>query len=136
MTGLLHGPSRMHPPPSPRVSIVDDDASVCRALTRLLRSAGYETHAFLSAEEFLESPDADDPACLILDVHLPGRSGLELQADLVSAQRAIPVVFITAFQDEATRDRALASGALAFLRKPLDAEELLEVVARVVPPGS
>lgn len=112
------------------ISIVDDDRLVREGLTSLLRSAGFASEAFASAEEFLSLAHADDIACLILDVFLPGISGLELQSQLnatVSGHR-VPVVFITARDDEATRQRALKGGAVDLLRKPVRREALLSAV--------
>lgn len=112
------------------ISIVDDDRFVREGLTGLLRSAGFATQAFGSAEEFLSLAHRDDTACVILDVLLPGMSGLELQSQLnatVSNHR-IPVVFITARDDEATRRRALKGGAVDLLCKPVRREPLLKAV--------
>ena len=112
------------------ISIVDDDLLVREGLISLLRSAGFATQAFASAEEFLSLAHRDDIACLILDVRLPGISGLELQSQLtatVSTHRT-PVVFMTARDDEATRQRALKGGAVNFLRKPVRREALLNAV--------
>ena len=112
------------------ISIVDDDRLVREGLTGLIRSAGFATQAFASAEEFLSIAHRDDIACVILDVLLPGMSGLELQSQLnatVSNHR-IPVVFITAHDDEATRQRALKGGAVDLLRKPVRREALLSAV--------
>jgi FixJ family two-component response regulator len=112
------------------ISIVDDDRLVREGLTGLIRSAGFATQAFASAEEFLSSPHRDDTVCLILDVLLPGLSGLELQSQLnatVSNHR-IPVVFITARDDEATHQRALKGGAVYLLRKPVRREALLSAL--------
>ena len=112
------------------ISIVDDDRLVREGLTGLIRSAGFATQAFASAEESLSIAHRDDIACVILDVLLPGMSGLELQSQLnatVSNHR-IPVVFITAHDDEATRQRALKGGAVDLLRKPVRREALLSAV--------
>jgi len=112
------------------ISIVDDDPLVREGLMSLMRSAGFATQAFASAEEFLSLAHCDDIACLILDVRLPGISGLELQSQLnatVSNPR-IPVVFMTAHDDEATRQRALKGGAVDFLCKPVRREALLSAV--------
>ncbi len=117
---------------SPRISIVDDDASVRRALDRLCRSAGYIVESYVSAEAFLEGASANQTDCLILDVHLPGRSGLQLQADLNAAEKHFPVIFITAFDDQQARAQALAAHAVEFLRKPLDSGRLLEVIQRAI----
>src|SRR6201987_3060829 len=112
------------------ISIVDDDPLVREGLISLVRSAGFATQAFASAEEFLSLADHDNIACLILDVRLPGMSGLELQSQLtvtVSNHR-IPVVFKTARDDEPTRQRALKGGAVDFLCKPVRRDALLNAV--------
>jgi FixJ family two-component response regulator len=112
------------------ISIVDDDRLVREGLTGLIRSAGFATQAFSSAEEFLSLAQRDDIACLILDVRLPGISGLELQSQLTAtvSNHRIPVVFMTARDDEATRQRALKGGAVDFLCKPVRREALLKAV--------
>jgi FixJ family two-component response regulator len=112
------------------ISIVDDDRLVREGLISLVRSAGFSTQAFASAEEFLSFANRGDTACLILDVFLPGMSGLELQSQLTAAisSHRIPVVFITAHDDEATRQRALKGGAVDLLRKPVRREALLSAV--------
>jgi two-component system, LuxR family, response regulator FixJ len=112
------------------ISIVDDDPSVRGGLISLMRSAGFATQAFASAEEFLSLAHRDDIACLILDVRLPGISGLELQSQLTAtvSNHRIPVVFMTAHDDEATRQRALKGGAVDFLLKPVRREALLNAV--------
>jgi FixJ family two-component response regulator len=113
------------------VVVVDDDESVRRALARLLCAAGLKVEALGSAEELL-CPGRPMPDCLILDVHLPGLSGLELHERLNAAGPAPPVVFITAYDDEDARRQALAAGAVAFLRKPFEEGELLAAVARAL----
>ena len=112
------------------ISIVDDDRLVREGLISLMRSAGFFTQAFASAEEFLSRANRGDTACLILDVLLPGMSGLELQSQLTAtvSNHRIPVVFITARDDEATRERALKCGAVDLLRKPIRREALLSAV--------
>ena len=112
------------------ISIVDDDLLVREGLISLLRSAGFATQAFASAEEFLSLALRDDIACLILDVRLPGISGLELQSQLTAtvSNHRTPVVFMTARDDEATRQRALKGGAVDFLCKPVRREALLNAV--------
>jgi FixJ family two-component response regulator len=119
----MHSVSRL-------ISIVDDDSLMREGLTSLLRSAGFATQAFASAEEFLSLAHRDDIACLILDVGLPGISGLELQSQLTAtvSNHRTPVVFMTARDDEATRQRALKGGAVDFLRKPVRREALLNAV--------
>ena len=116
----------------PIVSIIDDDESVRRALKRLLCSAGLHAEAFASAEEYLQSAGATPPACLVLDVQLPGLSGLDLQARLDAEGRGVPVVFISAFDDERARDQALRAGAVAFLQKPFEDRSLLDAVGKAL----
>lgn len=110
------------------IAVVDDEAPVRVALRRLLRLADYEVEAFGSGEEFLASLDMRCPACAILDVHLPGLSGLEVQARLRAAHPQIPVVFITASDDRALEDAACGSGGVRLLRKPFSSDQLLEAV--------
>src|SRR6185503_15432703 len=100
------------------IALVDDDLSVRRALPRLLRSAGYQTRAFASAQDLLESRFAESAACLVLDIHLERTSGFELYERLRASGVMIPTIFITAYDDDAIRDRARSLGAVAFLRKP------------------
>ncbi len=114
--------------PKTRVSIVDDDQFVRRALSRLCTSVGYEVAAYESVEAFMESEPTQPSDFLVLDVHLPGRSGLELQSELRRTNRSLPIVFVTAFEDEQARTQAIERGALDFLRKPLDADRLLHVI--------
>ncbi|MFO0902554.1 MAG: response regulator [Pirellulales bacterium] len=112
----------------PTISLVDDDLSVRKALCRLMAVAGYGAVAYESAEAFLAAGAAETSDCVILDVHLPSKSGLELQAELVALRVRRPIVFITAFDDESARAQALQAGAFEFLRKPLDTKRLLEVI--------
>jgi FixJ family two-component response regulator len=112
----------------PTISIVDDDESVREALKSLLESVGYSTKVFASAEEFLRSNNHQETQCLILDIRMPGMSGLELQRRLVAAGFRIPIIFITAHADEEGRAPALREGAVAFLRKPFSEEALLSAV--------
>src|SRR3984885_11496649 len=115
-----------------RISIVDDDASIREALKSLMRSVRFHADAFASAEEFLASERFDDTACLILDVHLPGMSGFELQNQLNIDQRDIPIIFITAHVDEASRQRALKGGAVDFLGKPVRRETLFKAIQSAI----
>jgi FixJ family two-component response regulator len=114
------------------VAVVDDDASVRSALTRLLRACGHEAQAFASGSEFLESVKTKVPDCLVLDVHMPSISGLDVQAALRARDVHVPIVFITAYDDKGLRERALAQGAAAFLRKPLTEQTLLTAIASAV----
>jgi FixJ family two-component response regulator len=114
------------------IAIVDDDHGVNAALGNLLRSVGYAPLAFSSAEAFLACGLADAIDCAIFDVRLTGMSGLELQEHLVSAGIRLPVIFATGCVDAAVEARAMAGGAVAFLRKPVDVDELLDHIARVL----
>lgn len=120
------------PETPPTICIVEDDESVRRALRRLIRSMGLGVEAFATAEEFLQSFAQTLPRCLILDVHLPGLSGLELQRRLHAEGRRVPVVMITAYADDKVREEALLTGAIAFLPKPFEELSLLQAVMRVV----
>jgi FixJ family two-component response regulator len=114
--------------PPRHISIVDDDASIREALKSLMRSVRFNVDAFASAEEFLASERVDDTACLILDVYLPGMNGFELQSHLKTEGRDIPLIFITAHSDEASRQRALKGGAIDFLSKPVRRDTLLKAI--------
>ena len=114
------------------IAIVDDDTSVRKSTRRLVRSLGYRAETFASAEEFLESDQATDTACLILDVRMPRIDGLELQRRLADSDPRIPIVFITAQASEDEEQRALRAGAVAFLRKPVGKEALLAVLRGVL----
>src|SRR5262245_55247952 len=117
------------------VFVIDDDESVRKAVRRLVQSAGLTARTFASAEDFLDAAPPS-PDCLILDVRMPGGlGGLELQRRLASHGPRIPIVFITAHEDGQTRDSALAAGAVAFLMKPFDDQEVLDAVARATGPG-
>jgi FixJ family two-component response regulator len=117
----------------PLISIVDDDHSIRRALRRLIRLAGFTAESFASAEDFLSSASLVLTACLVLDIHLNGgMGGFEVQAHLVANRIVIPIIFITAHDDVATRERAQNSGAAAYLCKPFDDEVLLDTIRGVV----
>jgi FixJ family two-component response regulator len=119
---------------SPLIVIVDDDASIRDALTSLLRSVGWRAEGFTSAEAFLQSGQVHTTACLLLDVQLPGVSGLELQRQLRSRQARMPIIFITAHGNEAMRAQALQAGAVAFFAKPFDDTALLEAIHAALAP--
>ncbi|MDR9776894.1 response regulator transcription factor [Rhizobium hidalgonense] len=108
------------------VYIIDDDASVREGLGDLLRSVGLEVLTFVSSQEFLDSKRPDVPGCIILDVRLPGRSGLEFQSMLTSLGIELPVIFISAHSDIPISVRAMKAGAIEFLTKPLREQELLD----------
>ena len=107
------------------ISIVDDDESVREAMKGLIRSLGYTAVTFSSAQEFLGSELMDDTACLIVDVQMPGMSGIELQSRLISQGVHLPIIFITSFPDPKARADALAAGALGYLSKPFCDEKLI-----------
>lgn len=110
------------------VAVIDDDESVRTALKELLRSVGLPAQAFASAEDFIESGQQQRAGCLIVDIRMPGMSGLELQAKLNADHYRIPTIFITAHGDEKMRMQALRGGAVEFVTKPFDDEALLETV--------
>jgi FixJ family two-component response regulator len=112
---------------APTIAIVDDDASVRRALQRLVESAGYTAQAFASAREFLEWLPQGQAACLVLDVHMDGMSGLDLQQRL-----AVPVIFITGHDDARTLERIKKSRAAGHLQKPIDADAVLSAIRSAV----
>ena len=117
---------------SPLVFVVDDDASVRKSLTRLLGSSGYVVEAFESAREFLAREPHPGPCCLVLDVRMPGLTGLELQERLVAAGRRMSIVFLTGHVDVPKSVKAMKGGAVDLLTKPIDRDELLAAVARAV----
>ena len=112
----------------PKVFIVDDDHSVRKALTRLMRSVGLDVETFSSADEFLKRDPHDGPACLVLDVRMPGLSGLDLQAELVRANRTLSVVFISGHGNIPMSVQAIKAGAVDFLEKPFEEQALLNAV--------
>ena len=119
--------------PAPTVFVVDDDASVRRSLARLLKSAGYQVEMFPSALEFLASDrHHHSAACLVLDLRLPGLTGMDLQARLAELQSPLAIVFITGHGDIPTSVRAMKDGAVDFLPKPFDDTHLLDAVARAI----
>lgn len=114
---------------NPIVFVVDDDASVRDALANLLDSVGISAQMFRSTEEFMHAARPDAPACLVLDVRLPGRSGLEFQEELKKAGVEIPIIFITAHGDIPMTKRAMKAGAIEFLTKPFGKKDLLDAIA-------
>ena len=109
----------------PLVAIIDDDASVRATTDSLVRSLGYNVNTFRSAEEFLRSNRLNDFSCVIADVQMPGMSGVELQAHLLSQGSRVPFIFFTAFPDERIRAQALRAGAICYLTKPFDGDSLV-----------
>ena len=114
------------------VFVVDDDLSVREALGSLIRSAGLKVETFASAQEFLARPRADTPSCLVLDVRLPGLSGLELQKRMAEVNIEIPIIFITGHGDVPTTVQAMKAGAVEFLTKPFRDEDLLEAIQQAI----
>jgi len=110
------------------VYMVDDDASVCNAVRRLLKSAQYRVLTFASAEEFRHADFESSPGCLLLDIRLPGISGFELQEELLASDVRMPVIFITGHDRAGMEERAMRLGATAYLRKPFDDEALLGAI--------
>jgi len=110
------------------IAIVDDDQTMLKAVTRLLSAHGFAIQAFDSAEAFLDRAKAADAACLVLDIHLGGISGIELRRRLKAVRSKLPVIFITAVDDEATQQEAMDVGCVAYLRKPFAADLLLGAI--------
>jgi FixJ family two-component response regulator len=118
--------------PAASVFVVDDDPSVRKSLTRLIEAAGYTVEAFASAREFLDAAPASGPCCLVLDIRMPGITGLDLQKTLAQAVHRIPVVFITGHGDVPTTVQAMKAGAIDFLAKPFAASDLLDAIRHAV----
>jgi FixJ family two-component response regulator len=118
--------------PKEIVFVVDDDVSVREALASLIRSAGFSVQSFASAQEFLAFPRPDVPGCLVLDVELPGVTGLDLQEELAKSDVQIPIIFLTGHGDIPMSVRAIKAGALEFLTKPFDDQDLLQAIDQAV----
>jgi len=114
------------------VHIVDDDPSIQRSLRRLLESVGLNSECYSSAQDFIERRNADAPGCLLLDVRMPGLSGLELQDHLRSEACMLPIIFVTGYGDVPMTARAMKAGAIDFLQKPFNEQELLEAIERAL----
>ena len=125
-------PPRPEATSEPIVYVVDDDAAICRALARLFRTVGLTAETFPSAKAFLEHEVPLRPTCLILDIRLPGPSGLDLQEALARAGRDVPIIFITGHGDVPTSVRAMKGGAVDFLQKPFNDQDLLDCVHRAL----
>ena len=119
-------------PQKPLIACVDDDVLAREALEGLLKAFGFSSEVFTSAEEFLQSGRMEKTSCLITDVHLRGMSGLRLQSRLAASGSRIPVIVITAFPNEGVRERALSAGAVCFLEKPFNTEDLLTCIRSAV----
>ena len=114
------------------VFVIDDEPSVRRSLSRLLKAAGYDVEVFASAQDFLRHESDDELACLVLDVKMPGLNGLELQEALTAANRHVPIIFVTGHGDIPTSVRAMRGGATDFLSKPFDADNLIAAIERAL----
>lgn len=110
----------------PVIYIVDDDESICRSLGRLMRSVGLNVRTFTSAKDFLKLGCWNLPGCLVLDVRMPEMGGLELQSRLAEAGSKMPIIFMSANEDIAARQQGLRGGAVAFLQKPFEGQDLVE----------
>lgn len=130
-SGRSFGLSPM-PPIRPIVFVVDDDISVRESLEPLIASAGWQPELFASAREFLQSPRAVVPSCLVLDVSLPGLNGLELQKRIAGERTDMPIIFITGHGDVPMTVRAMKAGAVEFLTKPFNDEELLSAIRQAL----
>ena len=119
-------------PNESRISVVDDDPSVREAVKGLLKSAGFHAEVFASAEEVLSSGRLPGTACLILDIRMPGMSGIELQERLIASGCVVPIIFITARADEDARARAMERGAVDCLQKPFSDDALLNAIAKAI----
>jgi FixJ family two-component response regulator len=114
------------------IVVVEDDAGMKKAIERLLRAAGFHPVPFASAEELLQTEAADTAACLVLDIHLPGLSGLELGRLLAASGRPKPLIFITGQDEASLRDEALRLGCIDYFRKPFDGTALLEAIRQAI----
>ncbi|HKU72129.1 MAG TPA: response regulator [Burkholderiales bacterium] len=112
-----------------RVAVVDDEASVRKALRRLFTSAELDCSVFASGRAFLDAVQEQTPDCAVIDLHMPGLTGLDVQRELRSAGVSVPTIIITAHDEPDTRARCLAAGAIAYLRKPFDDKALLDLVS-------
>jgi FixJ family two-component response regulator len=120
------------PEPAPVVFVVDDDVSIRDALASLIRSVGLCAEIFASAQEFLSHPPQEAPGCLVLDVRLPGLSGLDLQRELATAQITLPIIFITGHGDIPMTVQAMKAGAVEFLTKPFRDQDLLDAIRHAI----
>ena len=114
------------------VAVVEDDRHCRESMGRLMRSSGYTVEAFPSAADFLASPRLAETACLIADVHMPAMTGIELHRHLVAAGLAIPTILVTAYPNDADRDRVLNDGVVCYLRKPVDDQCLIQCLREVL----
>src|SRR5437868_12479365 len=125
-TGLRSDTAMAQEPPT--IVVIDDDASVRKALDNLFRSVGLDVELFGSPQEFLQSKRPDRPGCIVLDIRFPGRSGLDMQREISSANTSLPIIFITGYGDIPMSVRAMKAGAVEFLTKPFRDQDLLDAV--------
>jgi FixJ family two-component response regulator len=116
----------------PHIAVIDDDQSVRDSTKRLIKSLGYVTSTFSSAEEYLSSRELNDTTCVITDMQMPGTSGADLQNELISSGRRTPLIVVTAYPDEKIEARVLKAGAFGFLDKPFDDERLIECIHKAL----
>jgi FixJ family two-component response regulator len=128
-SGTDEEPPETPPAPPPLVAVVDDDTSVRESARRLIRSFGYRADAFASGQEFLDAVAALPVCCILLDVRMPGMSGLDVQQHLADRGLRIPIVFLTGRASDEEERRAQSAGAIAFLRKPVDTATLRRILA-------
>jgi FixJ family two-component response regulator len=121
-----------HPTLVPTIFVIDDDASVRKSVSRLLRSAGYQVEAFPSAEQFLSREHFDGVGCIVLDIQMPGLSGMDLQEELSKADYHMPIIFVTGHGDIPTSVQAMKKGAVEFLTKPFDDKDLVVAVESAI----
>jgi len=126
---LFNGIREVHLPAKILISVIDDDDDFREALQGLMTSMGFTVEAFSSAPDFLARTDIRDTSCLIVDVHMPQMTGIELHRHLVDSGYAIPTILITAYPDESVRVRAMADGVIGYLTKPFDSVELLRAIS-------
>ena len=119
-------------PEPPTVVVIDDDASIRKALDNLLRSVGLDVELFKSPQEFLQSDRPDRPGCIVLDVRFPGRSGLDMQREISAANTSLPIIFITGYGDVPTTVQAMKAGAVEFLTKPFGDDVLLNAIRQAI----
>jgi RNA polymerase sigma factor (sigma-70 family) len=118
--------------PIPMIFVVDDDPSVRKSLERLMKSVGFKVETFVSAEEFLQRKPYSGPSCLVLDVRMPGLSGIDLQKELAQKEISLPIVFITGHGDIPMSVKAMKDGAVDFLPKPFDEKDLLSAIDQAI----
>lgn len=123
---------RYMPSTGPCIAVVDDETDLLVSMQRLLRSQGFAVTTYSSGEAFLAAVDAHCPECLLLDLHMPGLSGFEVQAKLAESHRSLPVIVITGHDSASAEERAMAAGAVGFLRKPADGDAIMAMIVDAI----